>query len=170
MFFKSKKAGYLSRTPIFVSMKWRRIIFPIIVAALLFAACNRDNDPVDVAYFSSLVYLQNDTVFTESSVESRALYNTLMAQIKAVGNDYNRDTVILTTWGQRNNTCFKNDSIELVRFVTTSHQLDIFIKDHFNAQKAHVRHDGSFRVRVSIFVAREHKLAESHSINYIFEE
>ena len=151
-------------------MRLKQLLFPLAVAALLFTACNRDDDPVEITYFSSLVFLQNDTVFTESSVESRALYHSLMAQLKEVGNGYNRDTIIMTTWGQRENAYFKNDSIEMVRFITTVHQLKPFITDHFEQRSADVRHDGSFRVRVSVFVARNKKLAESRSINYVFEE
>ena len=151
-------------------MKLRLPVFLTIAVALLFTACNRDADPLDVPYFSSLVFLQNDTVFTESSVESRALYYSLMSQLKAVDSDYTRDTVILTTWGKRDNTYHENDSIEMERYISTVHQLGIFIKDHFEEKKESVAHDGSFRVRVSVFVARSRKLAESRSIDYVFEE
>ena len=166
--------NYLWRTLIFVlptstNMKLKLSLFLLTVVAL-FSACNRDSDPVYINYTSAIVYLQNDTVFTESSVESRALYHALMDQIKTVGSEYNRDTTVATTWGHRERAYFVNDSIEMRRYTTALHQLRSFIKDHFDEKKAATAHDGSFRVRVSLFVARDKKLAESRSIDYIFEE
>jgi len=153
----------------FTSMKLKLSLFLLTVIAL-FSACNRDGDPVYINYTSAIVYLQNDTVFTGSSVESRALYHALMDQIKAVGYEYNRDTTVTTTWGHRERSYFVNDSIEMQRYTSAMHQLRPFIKDHFDEKKATVSHDGSFRVRVSLFVARDKKLAESRSIDFVFEK
>ena len=137
------------------------------VFILLLTSCNRDDEPLDVYYFSTIAFLANDTTFTAQSIKSRDLYNSLHAQIAEISRAYSRDTVVFTTWGKRKNTYHTSDSIEIERLDATVAELNE-IKKTFDTEKIEIARDGSFIIRVSVFVARDKKLDESRSINYIF--
>ena len=149
-------------------MKTRTGIVAGILIMLLAVACNHDDEPLNVFYFSTVVVEQNDTAFSEQSAESRELYNTLYSQITEISRNYTRDTFIFTTWGDRNKTYRTNDLIEIRRFRTAIAELDTIMRERYDAEKIDVARDGSFIVRLSVFVARDKKLAGSHSINYVF--
>ena len=149
-------------------MKVKAGILTGLLAILSLAACNRDGDPLFVPYFSTLVFLQNDTVFTEQSIDSRELYDTLFAHINEIAIDYAVDTVLETTWGERKKFYHLNDSIARDCYREAINQLDTVLRADFNAKRADAARDGSFVLRVSLFVAREQRIAESHSINYVF--
>ncbi|MDD6211349.1 MAG: hypothetical protein PUB21_12195 [Bacteroidales bacterium] len=143
-----------------------------ILAGLLFfivTGCNRDNDPIIISYFSSIVFENYATNFTDKSIESKELFDSLHTKIADVGKEYNKTWSVQTTWGDRHSAYAINDSIALELYDSAVCNL-LKIKEEFNIEKEAVKKDGSFDIQLSFLVTRDYKLRESEPINYNFGE
>lgn len=136
---------------------------------VVFIGCNHDDDPLVISYFSSIVFEKYTTNFSEKSIESKELFDSLHSEILEVRDKYGDSTnwVVSTTWGDRHNAYAKNDSIVLDRYDSAVFRL-LEIQENFEIKKENVAQDGSFNIQLSFLVTRDYKLRESPPIVYSF--
>ena len=162
----------LSTFAIFVHYLWIMKIFKVVFFCfifVLFIGCNHNDDPLVISYFSSIVFEEYTTNFSENSVESKELFNSLHSEILEVRDQYGDSTnwTVSTTWGNRHDAYAKNDSIALDRYDSAVARL-YKIQEVFEIEKENVAQDGSFIIQLSFLVTRDQKLRESQPIVYSF--